>query len=188
MGDPRLEEVANVFGKPVWRQLPFAREEVEMIGKLVKTTPLIGKDATKGEVFQRLKSVALVHIATHGRAETGEVLLTPNPGWTSPIPRKEHYILPMSDEQAVHLRERLVVLCCCQSGRGEVKAEGVVGIALAFLCAGARSVLVSLWAINDQATMEFMRHFYQHLADGKSASVLFTRLLNLCMTQSSSVT
>ena len=170
VGDPCLEEVTNVFGKPVWRQLPFAREEVEMIGKLVKTTPLIGKDATKGEVLQRLKSVALVHIAAHGSAETGEILLAPNPGWTSSIP-KEHYILTMSDVQAVRLRARLVVLSCCHSGRGEVKSEGVVGIARAFLCAGARSVLVSLWAIDDHATMEFMRHFYQHLADGKSASV-----------------
>ena len=171
VGDPCLEEVTNVFGKPVWKQLPFAREEVQMIGKLLKTTPLIGKDATKGEVLQRLKSVALVHIAAHGRAETGEILLTPNPGWTSPIPRKEHYILTMSDVQAVRLRARLVVLSCCHSGRGEVKSEGVVGIARAFLCAGARSVLVSLWAIDDQATMEFMRPFYQHLAGGKSASV-----------------
>ena len=49
-------------------------------------------------------------------------------------------------------------------------SEGVVGIARAFLAAGARSVLVSLWAINDEATMEFMTSFYQYLADGKSAS------------------
>ena len=171
VGDPCLEEVTNVFGKPVWNQLPFARKEVEMIGKLLKTTPLTGRDATKHEVMKRFESVALVHIAAHGRAETGEILLTPNPGWISPIPRKERYILTMSDVQAVRLRARLVVLSCCHSGRGEVKAEGVVGIARAFLCAGARSVLVSLWAIDDEATMEFMKHFYQHLANGKSASV-----------------
>ena len=54
---------------------------------------------------------------------------------------------------------------------GEVKSEGVVGIARSFLCAGARSVLVSLWPIDDEATMVFMESFYQHLADGKSASV-----------------
>ena len=63
------------------------------------------------------------------------------------------------------------MLSCCHSGRGEIKAEGVVGIARAFLCAGARSVLVSLWAIDDEATMLFMRSFYQHLADGTSTSV-----------------
>lgn len=59
----------------------------------------------------------------------------------------------------------------CHSGRGEVKSDGVVGMARAFLCAGARSVLASLWAIDDEATMNFMRSFYQHLIDGKSASM-----------------
>ena len=171
MGDPCLEEVTTPLGRPFWEQLPFARKEVEMIGELLKTTPLIGRDATKAEVLKRLTSVALVHIAAHGRAETGEVLLAPNPGWTSRIPGKEYYTLTMSDVQAIRLRARLVVLSCCHSGQGEIKAEGVVGIARAFLCAGARSVLVSLWVIDDEATMEFMRHFYQHLTDGKSASM-----------------
>ena len=172
VGDPCLEEVTNVFGKPVWKQLPFAREEVEMIGKLLNTTPLIRKDATKDEVMKRLESVALVHIAAHGSAETGKIILSPNPGRTSTTPKNEDYVLTMSDMQAVRLRARLVVLSCCHSGRGEIKeAEGVVGFARAFLCAGARSVLVSLWAIDDEATMEFMKHFYQHLAHGKSASV-----------------
>ena len=69
------------------------------------------------------------------------------------------------------MRARLVVLSCCHSGRGEVKSEGVVGIARAFLAAGARSVLVSLWAISDEATMEFMKSFYQHLKYGESTSV-----------------
>ena len=171
VGDPCLEEITNLVGEPFWEQLPFARREVEMIGELLKTTPLIGRDATKADVLKRLTSVALVHIAAHGRAETGEILLAPNPGWTSRIPGREYYILTMSDVQAVRLRARLVVLSCCHSGQGEIKAEGVVGIARAFLCAGARSVLVSLWVIDDEATMEFMRLFYQHLVDGKSASV-----------------
>ena len=57
------------------------------------------------------------------------------------------------------MRAKLVVLSCCHSGRVDIKAEGVVGIARAFLGAGARSVLVSLWAIDDKATLEFMRYF-----------------------------
>ena len=52
-----------------------------------------------------------------------------------------------------------------------LKGEGVVGIARAFLAAGARSVLVALWAIDDEATMVFMKSFYQHLKEGKTASV-----------------
>ena len=166
VGDPCLDEVPMNLS-----QLPYAEKEVEMIGKLLKTTPLTGKDATKDEVVKRLKSVALVHIAAHGCAQSGEIVLTPNPDRSSQVPRKQDYILTMSDVQAVYLTARLVVLSCCHSGRGEVKSEGVVGIARAFLCAGARSVLVSLWAIDDEATMVFMESFYQHLADGKSASV-----------------
>ena len=112
-----------------------------------------------------------MHIAAHGRQETGEIALAPNPGRKSKCPEEEDYILKMSDVQAVRLRARLVVLSCCHSGRGEIKSEGVVGMARAFLAAGARSVLVSLWAVDEEATMLFMRRFYQQLADGKTASL-----------------
>ena len=166
VGDPCLDEVPmNLL------QLPYAEKEVKMIGKLLRTTPLTGKDATKDEVVKRLKSVALVHIAAHGCAQSGEIVLALDPGRKSQPLRRQDFILTMSDVQAVCLRARLVVLSCCHSGRGEVKSEGVVGIARSFLCAGARSVLVSLWAIDDEATMVFMESFYRHLADGKSASV-----------------
>ena len=100
VGDPCLAEVTNVFGKPVWTEAATIRQRGSTDDwKTCENHSFHRRDATKGEVFQRLKSVALAHIATHGRAETGEVLVTPNPGWTSPIPRKEHYILTMSDEQ-----------------------------------------------------------------------------------------
>ena len=90
--------------------------------------------------------------------------------WTSKFPQEEDFILKMSDVQAANLRARLVVLSCCHSGRGRIsKGEGVVGIARAFLAAGARSVLVTLWAIDDEATMVFMKSFYQHLKEGKTA-------------------
>ena len=46
----------------------------------------------------------------------------------------------------------------------------MVGIARAFLAADARSVLVTLWAIDDEATMVFMKSFYQHLKKGKTTS------------------
>ena len=170
VGDPCLTEVMKKRGKPMYSPLKYAREEVEMIGEIIKTSPLTGRDATKNEVLKRITSVALVHIATHGRRETGEIALAPNPERKSKIPKEEDYMLKISDVQEVLLRARLVVLSCCHSGRGEVKAEGVVGIARAFLAAGARAVLVSLWAIDDHATMEFMKRFYQHLRERKSAS------------------
>ena len=166
VGDPWVQEVTS-FKLP---ELPCAREEVEMIGHIVGTSPLTGTKATKDEVLKRLSSVALVHIAAHGSMKTGEIALAPNSSRTSNEPDEQDFLLTMKDVLGVNLRARLVVLSCCHSGRGDIKSEGVVGIARAFLGAGARSVLVSLWAIDDDATLEFMKVFYQHLAKGSLAS------------------
>ena len=145
VGDPDMSEVTNSQGDQILEQLPFARQEAQMIGQILNTAPLTGKLATKCEVLKQISSVAVVHIAAHGRMETGEIALSPNPERESQTPAEEDYMLTMADVMSVKLRAKLVVLSCCHSGRGEIKAEGVVGIARAFIGAGARSVLVSLW-------------------------------------------
>lgn len=145
--------------------LPCARKEVEMIGKILDTEPLTGERATKAEVLRRINSVALVHVAAHGCPGTGDIILS-----FYKASRSEDILLTKKDILNLSLRARLVVLSCCHSARGEVKAEGLVGIARAFLGAGARSVVVTLWAINDEATQEFMKHFYQRLSEGQCAS------------------
>ena len=177
VGEPCLEKVTNKGGKPIYDPLKYARMEVEMIGKILESQPLTGEDATKEAVLQRIASVALVHIAAHGRKETGEIVLAPDPRCESKPPTEEDYILKMSDIQAVKLRARLVVLSCCHSGQGPVSSEGVVGMARAFLFAGARSVLSTLWAIDDEATRLFMKSFYQQLASGESTSVALQRAM-----------
>ena len=79
-------------------------------------------------------------------------------------------MLTMADVSRVKVRAKLVVLSCCHSGSGEIRAEGVIGIARAFLGSGARSVLVALWVIPDLATEQLMSRFYKHLVEGESAS------------------
>ena len=184
VGDPCLQEITNVFGKPKIRQLPYAKKEVEMIGEILNTTPLTEKEATKNEVLKRIGSAALIHIAAHGKMGSGEIFLAPNRERKYADPEEKDYIMKMADVHAVQLRARLVVLSCCHSGEGEIKAEGVVGIARAFLGAGARSVLVSLWAIDDEATMEFMKSFYQHMRNGNSASMSLNQAMK-CLRKSS---
>ena len=114
-------------------------------------------------MLKRFGSVGVVHIAAHGSLETGEIALAPENGETD-------FILTKKDVNRVKIRATLVVLSCYHSAHGKIKAEGVVGIARAFLGAGARSILVSLWAIDDQATLAFVNNFYHHLVRGKSAS------------------
>ena len=84
-------------------------------------------------------------------------------------PEEKDFLLTTTDVLNAKLDANLVVLSC-HSGREKIKTEGVVGIARAFLGAGARSVITSLWAVNDEATLVFMRHFYEHLVKGQSTS------------------
>ena len=177
VGDPCLKKVTNKWGNPIYDELTYAKKEVEMIGEILKCEPLTGEEATKQEVLRRIGSVALVHIAAHGSKETGAIALAPDPCWESTNSEEEEYLLKISDVQAVKLRARLLVLSCCHSGQGEVSSEGVVGIARTFLFAGARSVVASLWAIDDEATMEFMKSFYQHLRGGESTSTALQRAI-----------
>ena len=173
VGDPWIETVrlkSQEKQKPKkYTQLPGAEKEVKMIGQILNVEPLIGKNATKDQVLRSLNSVSLVHIAAHGSAERGEILLSPNLGSSKP-PEEKDFLLTMKDVLDAKLDAKLVVLSCCHSGRGKIKAEGVVGIARAFLGAGARSVIASLWENDDDATLTFMKHFYEHLVRGQSAS------------------
>ncbi|XP_078358260.1 uncharacterized protein LOC144643021 [Oculina patagonica] len=169
VGDP---EVGKVFYKGRLKNfipLPGARKEAEMIGRLLDVQPLLGQHATKQAVIQRINSVSLIHFAAHGDAERGEIALAPLDSSTG-IPQEDDCLLKMSDISQIQLRAKLVVLSCCHSGRGQIRAEGVVGIARAFLGSGARSVLVALWALEDSATEQFMSRFYEHLIREKTAS------------------
>ena len=147
--------------------LPEARREALEIAELLGVSPTVGDEATKKHVLQRIREVSLIHIAAHGDPERGEIALASSfPSRRSP--RKDDFMLTMEDVAKVGTRAKLVVLSCCHSGKGQImKSEGVVGISRAFLAAGARSVLATLWAVDDRATKEFMIRFYGHLKRDK---------------------
>jgi CHAT domain-containing protein len=117
-----------------------------------------------------LSQYRIVHFATHG-------LLN------SQHPELSGVVLSLLDEQAqpqdgflraheiynLNLPAELVVLSGCKTGLGkEIKGEGLVGLTRGFMYAGAARVVVSLWDVNDVATAELMKRFYQKmLAEGQ---------------------
>ena len=113
VGNPNLAEI--VIEQPWNWNLPGAEDEVKNVVRILKSEPLIGKDASKEEVLRRLKFASLVHIAAQGGDENGETLLTPNPIRESQEPRVEDYMLTMTDLTALQLQARMVVLSCCHS-------------------------------------------------------------------------
>ncbi|KAK3751337.1 hypothetical protein QZH41_000840 [Actinostola sp. cb2023] len=173
VGNPWVGEVMFRGEKQTVENLLGAKREAEAIGAMLRVRPLIGSCATKDAVIEKLREYpAVIHIAAHGDDISGEILLAPGISAKSkPIPEEEDYILTMKEVQEIGVRAQLVVLSCCHSGRGEIRAEGVVGMSRAFLAAGARAVVASLWSINDQAALQFMTSFYLYLRYGDSASL-----------------
>jgi CHAT domain-containing protein len=73
----------------------------------------------------------------------------------------------MNEIVDMKLNADLVVLSACQSGLGKlVRGEGMIGLTRAFLYAGAGSVVVSLWKVDDLATSRFMQKFYKRMQEG----------------------
>jgi CHAT domain-containing protein len=84
--------------------------------------------------------------------------------------------LKVKDIFQLHLAADLVVLSACETALGkDLKSEGTIGLPRAFLSSGARSVVSSLWKVDDEATAELMKRFYQRLHAGDSTDTALRR-------------
>ena len=175
IGNPNVEKVS--LNGEVFTSLPGAAEEVKYLANLFQAKPLLGSEARKQVVLQHLSEASIIHIAAHGESQRGEIILAPNTFHDQPKP--ESFLLTQKDITSISVQARLVVLCCCYTGQGEVSSEGVIGITRSFLAAGARSVLSTLWPINDVATMEFMKKFYHELLEETSVCEALRRAQNI---------
>ncbi len=111
----------------------------------------------------------IVHFSTHGiylneNVEFSGLIFPPAAN------SREDNVLRTSEIEALNLSSSLVVLSSCESGRGtDFAGEGVYGVCQAFVIAGARSLIVTLWPIDDEASSDvFMRPFYSELRQGKT--------------------
>jgi CHAT domain-containing protein/Tfp pilus assembly protein PilF len=125
-----------------------------------------------------LSRARYVHFATHGilGLDTGQppalvLSLVGNDGARDEDGGINDGFLRLDEVTRLRLNADLVVLSACQTGRGRLHAgEGVTGLARAFLYAGSRGVICSLWAVDDRATAAFMAGLYGGLKDGQAAA------------------
>jgi CHAT domain-containing protein len=173
IGNPNLDAIAkheNEQGNMTPRPLPYADVEAQQIAALFNTNPITGLHATKIPILANLEKVSILHIASHGASNFGSIFLSPDFNFPfSDLGAQQAYQLREFDLLLVETSARLVFLSCCCTARGAVLKEGLFGIARAFLDAGARCVIVTLWPINDSVTSEFAHRFYTKLFHEKSA-------------------
>lgn len=163
-------EVYAALGFGRWADLPEAREEVEALGRIVpESTVLTGDDVSeKGlKALSRagvLREYRTLHFATHGItvAEAPELsaLVFSEAGGKGDS--EEDGYLSLREIAALDIQPDLVTLSSCESGLGRIYGgEGTVGLAQAFLGAGANGVAVSLWQVHDAHAREFMIRLYE---------------------------
>ena len=147
--------------------LPFAEEEARAVGALFRprgADVLTGRRATLDR-WRELnpRRYRYLHFAAHARANDQR-------------PAETHLTLADSrldlrTIRGLELTAELVTLSACETALGpRVRGEGIVGLPHAFLAAGARGTIVTLWRIADRSAADFMRDYYRALAGGRSPS------------------
>jgi CHAT domain-containing protein len=162
--------------------LPYSRSEILEICRYFDKTEVdcYLDEKAKEEVVKTvpLDDYQIVHFACHGFHD-------------EEIPSRAALVLTLDDNveedgflqgreiYGLRLNADLVVLSACQTGKGRLEnSEGVLGLPRVFFNAGARSVVSSLWKVNDKSTSALMRHFYRYLSDGndKAQSLRLAKL------------
>jgi tetratricopeptide (TPR) repeat protein len=143
---------------------PQVIEEVESIGHLLGDATLFtGPRATLDRLKAHAAAQGVIHIASHALFRADNPLFSAlrlADGW-----------LNVNDVYQLQLNARLVTLSGCETGVGLVsQGDELIGLSRAFFYAGAPSLVVSLWAVNDDSTALLMQHFYQSLRDGYSVA------------------
>lgn len=165
VGNPTMPSVETTAGglRQQLSSLPGAEAEAQQIGQLLGTQPLIGDAATETAVVEKIQDARLIHFATHGLLDdTGGALSS-----LALAPQGEDDGFLTAVEIAnLKLQAELAVLSACDTGRGKITGDGVVGLSRSFINAGTPSVIVSLWAIPDEPTAKLMEAFYQNLDNG----------------------
>ncbi|OUR98140.1 hypothetical protein A9Q86_13855 [Flavobacteriales bacterium 33_180_T64] len=135
-------------------------KDIANIEAILNVNIVSEEDATKQRFLNEYGTSKVVHISTHGGVLN-------NKPWISFNDEK----LMLSDIYFKNKKANLVVLSACKTSHGEIKkGEGVMSIARAFINSGSRSVVSSLWDINQQSTNEIISTFYLNLKEGCSKS------------------
>lgn len=157
-----------------WSSLPGTETEVKSIATDFKNvTTFLGNQANEESIKllskqNQLKDYSIIHFATHGYVTTDQPeLSTLVLNQTNNYSQEDGY-LTAEEIEKLSIKANLVCLSACQTGQGALKdGEGVMGLSNSFLLAGAKSTIVSMWSVSDDATSKFMSTMYQIVARQK---------------------
>ncbi len=135
-------------------------EEVESISKPEGSQSFIGNDASVERFLEIAPTSKIIHLATHACVDEE------NSNNSRIFFQGSHF--SHIDLQVQKIPTELIVLSACNTGRGKyIEGEGAMSLARDFLQAGAKSTVMSMWAVDDCATSDIVQSFYKHLRKGQ---------------------
>lgn len=145
-------------------RIPLVENEIRTLEKIApRPKSLIGGDATFSAFIENAGRHDLIHLACHGQFRPDNPMFSSlhlADGWVT-----------VQDACSQRLRANLVTLSACETGINKVFAgDEILGLARGFLSAGAASLVVSLWTVNDKVASVLMEDLYKNLQRGKSVS------------------
>jgi hypothetical protein len=179
-------EGITIVGNPTMpkglAQLPGTEKEAQAIAAMFGAEILTGDDATQTTVTQAMKNSRFVHLATHGLLDGFGDDAQNIPGAIALAPTEaDDGFLTTSEILELNLNSEMVVLSACDTGRGTITEDGVIGLSRSFMGAGVPSVVVSLWQVPDISTSDLMIEFYKQLQSNpdKAQALRQAMLINL---------
>ena len=174
---PEPAEGALFAVAPARARLPYARQEALDIQQFFPraSQALIGEGATETAFRGAAGRYRVLHLATHGYLNKQNPLLS---GVELEPDGEQDGRLEVHEILELRLRAELVTLSACQTALGSgyfadlPAGDDFVGLTRAFLFAGSPSVLATLWEVNDESTLGFMRGFYRRLGRAGKAEAL----------------
>ncbi|WP_158596906.1 CHAT domain-containing protein [Aquimarina sp. BL5] len=142
--------------------LLYNTDEVNQITKFFNGKAVTGNEASLVSFSENSRTYNMLHFATHAAAndehpDYSYLAFAPNNNEASSL-------LYVKDLYGYNINADLVTLSACQTGLGKLqKGEGMLSLARGFSYAGAKSLVTTLWKINDQTTSELMQDFYENL-------------------------
>lgn len=130
-------------------------------------------DDQKVSIFEGQANARIIHLATHGLLDDFKGLGVPGAIALAPDGTGElnDGLLTASEILDLKLNAELVVLSACDTGRGKLTGDGVIGLSRSLITAGVPSVIVSLWSVPDAPTASLMTQFYQNLQNNPDKAI-----------------
>ena len=159
-----LEEDSFNARNIVLFSLRYSKEEIQNLNAMFSNGfTLLSSEATEKKFKENAAQSSIIHLSTHSFLHKNQPLII----FSQNKDESEDGYLERGEILQLKLNSDLVVLSSCRSGLGEIdESEGVIGMQKSFFEAGAKSVVVSLWDVNDKYTSLFMQSFYKFLSDG----------------------